>query len=233
MWFGGEEDGLVGSQYYAANLPQAEVDKIMVMIDTDMIASPNYVRLVYDGDGSELGPAGPPGSGVVENVFKRYFAERGMADAAAGVRRPLRLRRVHQPRHPGGRHLRRRRGPEDGGAGRDLRRRRRASSTTRATTRRATTSARSRASRPPSTMNVFATDPGAGAGAGRLAQRERAEVAPRDVGRRDARGLVLRARQGRAAAARGRGQRGQEARGPEGDEDVPLQVRGPSPGAPR
>ena len=43
MWFGGEEEGLVGSQYYAANLPQAEIDKIDAMIDTDMIASPNYV----------------------------------------------------------------------------------------------------------------------------------------------------------------------------------------------
>jgi len=49
------------------------------MIDTDMIASPNYVRLVYDGDGSELGSAGPEGSGTVEEVFKRYFQRRGMA----------------------------------------------------------------------------------------------------------------------------------------------------------
>ncbi len=79
MWFGGEEDGLVGSQYYAANLSQSEINKIDVMIDTDMIASPNYVRLVYDGDGDELGPAGPPGSGVIEDVFKRYFHERDMA----------------------------------------------------------------------------------------------------------------------------------------------------------
>jgi Zn-dependent M28 family amino/carboxypeptidase len=78
MWFGGEEDGLVGSQYYAAHLSQAEVDKIDVMIDTDMIASPNYVRLVYDGDGDELGPAGPAGSGAIEEVFKRYFHERDM-----------------------------------------------------------------------------------------------------------------------------------------------------------
>ena len=82
MWFGGEEDGLVGSQYYAAHLSQAEIDKIDVMIDTDMIASPNYVRLVYDGDGDELGPAGPPGSGVIEDVFKRYFHERDMATLA-------------------------------------------------------------------------------------------------------------------------------------------------------
>jgi Zn-dependent M28 family amino/carboxypeptidase len=79
LWFGGEEDGLVGSQYYAANLTQDEVNRVDVMIDTDMIASPNFVRLVYDGDGSELGSAGPEGSGTVEEVFKRYFQRRGMA----------------------------------------------------------------------------------------------------------------------------------------------------------
>ena len=79
LWFGGEEDGLVGSQYYAGQLTDAEVANIDVMIDTDMIASPNYARLVYDGDGSELGSAGPEGSGTVEEVFKRYFARRGMA----------------------------------------------------------------------------------------------------------------------------------------------------------
>jgi Zn-dependent M28 family amino/carboxypeptidase len=81
MWFGGEEDGLVGSQYYAAHLSPAEADKIMVMIDTDMIASPNYARFIYDGNGDdEAGnPAGPAGSDVVEGVFKRYFAQQGMA----------------------------------------------------------------------------------------------------------------------------------------------------------
>jgi Zn-dependent M28 family amino/carboxypeptidase len=82
LWFGGEEDGLVGSQYYAANLSEREVGRVDVMIDTDMIASPNFVRLVYDGDGSELGSAGPEGSGTVEAVFKRYFARRGLATKA-------------------------------------------------------------------------------------------------------------------------------------------------------
>jgi Zn-dependent M28 family amino/carboxypeptidase len=79
LWFGGEEDGLVGSQYYAKQLSEEEASRVDVMIDTDMIASPNYVRFVYDGDGSELGSAGPPGSGTVEEVFKRYFQRRGMA----------------------------------------------------------------------------------------------------------------------------------------------------------
>jgi len=78
LWFGGEEDGLVGSQYYAANLSQDEVDDVDVMIDTDMIASPNYVRFVYDGDGSTFPTTGPAGSAVVERLFNRYFHRRGM-----------------------------------------------------------------------------------------------------------------------------------------------------------
>ena len=80
LWFGGEEDGLVGSQYYAAHLSQAEVDRIDMMLDTDMIASPNFARLVYDGDGSTFGPAnsGPPGSGTIERVLTDYWAQRGM-----------------------------------------------------------------------------------------------------------------------------------------------------------
>ena len=50
------------------------------MIDTDMIASANYARLVYDGDGSEPGgTAGPDGSGTIEKLFARYFERRGMA----------------------------------------------------------------------------------------------------------------------------------------------------------
>jgi Zn-dependent M28 family amino/carboxypeptidase len=81
LWFGGEEDGLVGSQYYAAHLTDAEVAKVDVMIDTDMIASPNFARLIYDGDGNAAdgNPAGPPGSGVVEDVFGRYWSQRGLS----------------------------------------------------------------------------------------------------------------------------------------------------------
>ena len=81
LWFGGEEDGLVGSQYYAAHMSAAEVARTDVMLDTDMIASPNFARLVYDGDGSTFGPdvSGPAGSGTIESVFVRYWAQRGMA----------------------------------------------------------------------------------------------------------------------------------------------------------
>jgi len=80
MWFGGEEEGLIGSNYYADNLTSAAASKIMVMIDTDMISSPNFARLVYDGDGSVAGnPAGPPGSGEVERVFTDWWSSQGFA----------------------------------------------------------------------------------------------------------------------------------------------------------
>ena len=123
-WWGGEEDGLIGSTYYAEHLNPREVAKIMVMLDFDMIASANFARLVYDGDGSVEGnPAGPPGSGEVERVFADFWQSQGLSSEHDPVRRSLRLRRVHQPRHPGRRHLRRRGGPEDARAGGDLRRR--------------------------------------------------------------------------------------------------------------
>ena len=80
LWFGGEEDGLVGSQYYAAHMSDADVARTDMMLDTDMIASPNFARLVYDGDGSTFGSevSGPPGSGTVEQVLVDYWAKRGM-----------------------------------------------------------------------------------------------------------------------------------------------------------
>jgi Zn-dependent M28 family amino/carboxypeptidase len=80
-WWGAEENGLIGSTYYAHNLSDAEVAKIDVMLDYDMLASPNYVRFVYDGDGSEPGNeafSGPPGSGKVESVFDDWFKAQGM-----------------------------------------------------------------------------------------------------------------------------------------------------------
>jgi Zn-dependent M28 family amino/carboxypeptidase len=80
LWFGGEEDGLVGSQYYAAHLSAKDVDRTDMMLDTDMIASPNFARLVYDGDGSTFGSevSGPAGSGKVEQVLTDYWAKRGL-----------------------------------------------------------------------------------------------------------------------------------------------------------
>jgi Zn-dependent M28 family amino/carboxypeptidase len=44
-----------------------------------MVASPNYVRFVYDGDGSDTPDAGPPGSAQIEALFNGFYAGQGMA----------------------------------------------------------------------------------------------------------------------------------------------------------
>ena len=78
-FFGGEEEGLLGSEHYASNLTARQLKDIAVMLDYDMLASPNFVRFVYDGDGSAGGPKGPSGSGNVEKIFNDYFASQGLA----------------------------------------------------------------------------------------------------------------------------------------------------------
>ena len=80
MWFGAEEHGLIGSTRYVASLPQSDLDKIMAMLNFDMIGSPNFVRFVYDGDGSDSTPAGPPGSAFIEDLFVDYFNSQGLAN---------------------------------------------------------------------------------------------------------------------------------------------------------
>jgi Zn-dependent M28 family amino/carboxypeptidase len=72
MWYGAEEIGLIGSTKYVEELSQDEKDDTLAMLNFDMIGSPNYARFVYDGDGS-VGPAGPTGSGFIEDVFVDYF----------------------------------------------------------------------------------------------------------------------------------------------------------------
>src|SRR6478609_590862 len=80
-WWGAEENGLVGSSYYAENLSQAEVDKVDVMLDYDMLASANYIRGVYDGDGDDTEDGSEtsesPESGKVEAVFEDWFRAQG------------------------------------------------------------------------------------------------------------------------------------------------------------
>jgi hypothetical protein len=55
IWFGGEELGLLGSQYYVDTLPADELVKIKFDLDADVTATPNYVAGVLDPkDGVKL-----------------------------------------------------------------------------------------------------------------------------------------------------------------------------------
>ena len=79
-WWGAEEAGLVGSSAYVADLVKSgEIDDIEANLNFDMLASPNFVRFVYDGDNSTgEGDEGPPGSAEIEQVFLDYFDSVGL-----------------------------------------------------------------------------------------------------------------------------------------------------------
>lgn len=72
-WWAAEEEGLLGAIAWVEAQPQAELDKIKVYLNFDMIASPNYVYAIYDGDGSAFNVTGPAGSAQAEHLFEDYF----------------------------------------------------------------------------------------------------------------------------------------------------------------
>jgi Zn-dependent M28 family amino/carboxypeptidase len=78
-FWGAEESGLLGSEHYVAELSDAELSKIYANLNFDMLGSPNYVRFVYDGDGSAGGDAGPAGSAAIEDIFTDYFDAKNLA----------------------------------------------------------------------------------------------------------------------------------------------------------
>jgi aminopeptidase Y len=80
LW-GAEESGLIGSNYYMGLLSPAERQKIALYLNFDMIASPNYGRFVYDGDGSAFGLVGPTGSDAIEAAFHDYFGGASLTSA--------------------------------------------------------------------------------------------------------------------------------------------------------
>jgi Zn-dependent M28 family amino/carboxypeptidase len=53
IWFSAEEAGLVGSAYYVSQLTKRELKNIAVMLNFDMVGSPNPGWFVYDGDASD------------------------------------------------------------------------------------------------------------------------------------------------------------------------------------
>ena len=78
-WWGAEELNLLGSQFYVNSLSDEEFAKIMANLNFDMIASPNFVRFVYDGDGSDTPTAGPPARREIEQMFLDWFDSQGLA----------------------------------------------------------------------------------------------------------------------------------------------------------
>ncbi|KAJ5804174.1 uncharacterized protein N7518_000477 [Penicillium psychrosexuale] len=73
LFWTAEEFGLLGSEYYTSHLDADELAKIRLYLNFDMIASPNYALMIYDGDGDAFNQTGPAGSAQIEALFEKYF----------------------------------------------------------------------------------------------------------------------------------------------------------------
>jgi aminopeptidase Y len=90
IWFAAEEVGTRGAAHYVSSLSPEEQDAIALMLNFDMVGSPNYVFHVYDGDDSDgtgFGP-GPAGSAAIEALFQSFYEERGYAHKGVGLGYP-------------------------------------------------------------------------------------------------------------------------------------------------
>ena len=81
-WWGAEESGLVGSTAYVEDLSEAELDRIALYMNYDMVGSPNYVTMVYDADEStfdaaDFGVVVPEGSEAIEDLYESYYTKVG------------------------------------------------------------------------------------------------------------------------------------------------------------
>jgi Zn-dependent M28 family amino/carboxypeptidase len=74
-WWGAEEEGLIGSTAYVADLSAAERARIALYMNYDMVGSPNYVQMVYDANESTFTApvVVPPGSTAIERLYEQYY----------------------------------------------------------------------------------------------------------------------------------------------------------------
>ena len=88
-WWGAEEEGLLGSTYYVAQLSDAAFENIQLNLNFDMLGSPNHAKFVYDGDFSDTTPPATaptvnPGAAEIERVFVEYFTSVGLQSEPSG-----------------------------------------------------------------------------------------------------------------------------------------------------
>lgn len=83
-FWGAEEFGKLGSFHYLKTINgtlggnTTEAHKIRAYLNFDMIASPNYVLGIYDGNGDAFNFSGPAGSDKIERDFEKFYEERGL-----------------------------------------------------------------------------------------------------------------------------------------------------------
>ncbi|KAI0399686.1 peptidase family M28 [Xylaria palmicola] len=73
-WWAGEEEGLLGSDYYVANLPEEENRKIRLFMDYDMMGSPNFAYQIYDATNA----LNPTGSEELRDLYVDWYKSKGL-----------------------------------------------------------------------------------------------------------------------------------------------------------
>jgi len=73
-WWAGEEEGLLGSDYYVSTLSEAENLKIRLFMDYDMMASPNYAYQVYNATNA----LNPVGSEELRDLYTDFYSSHGL-----------------------------------------------------------------------------------------------------------------------------------------------------------
>lgn len=74
-FWGGEEDGLHGSEHYVAQLDDAARRGTALYLNLDMVGSPNPVASVYGGGAP--GSGWPAGSGAIQTVLTDFLTSQG------------------------------------------------------------------------------------------------------------------------------------------------------------
>jgi hypothetical protein len=80
-WWGAEENGLLGSEYYCSNLDAEEANRILAYLNYDMV-SKGYFG-VSDNDGRAHGSVAPAGSEVIQQAYLDFFASHGLETTPA------------------------------------------------------------------------------------------------------------------------------------------------------
>jgi aminopeptidase Y len=73
-WWAGEEEGLLGSDYYVSVLSPEENMKIRLFMDYDMLGSPNFAYQVYDARND----VNPVGSQELRDLYVEWYAAHGL-----------------------------------------------------------------------------------------------------------------------------------------------------------
>jgi aminopeptidase Y len=73
-WWAGEEEGLLGSDWYVAQLSPEENIKIRLFMDYDMLASPNFAYQVYNATDA----LNPKGSQALRDLYTNWYEAEGL-----------------------------------------------------------------------------------------------------------------------------------------------------------